>query len=101
MSSHAHSGQPGYEAEDFKGTYAIWAVPFSLAILFAFVFIVVLWVPAAASKELKNKDVMGAETSRAALIEHRSQEAGSLQAGEGRLSIEQSMAAVVRENSAR
>jgi membrane protein implicated in regulation of membrane protease activity len=101
MSTHAHSEHGGYETEDFKGTYAIWAVPFSLALLFAFVFIVVLWVPAAASKEMKTKDIMGAETSRAPLIDHRGQEAGALEAGEGRLSIEESMAAVVRENSAR
>jgi|GEM_PF-3962384 len=97
MSNHTHSehAHGGHELQDFEGTYAIWAIPFSMAILAAFVLIVVLWVPAAAGKEMKLKDTLGAEVSRAGLLEHRAEQAEAL--GD----IEKSMAAVVAEKAAR
>jgi hypothetical protein len=95
MNTHAHSGQPGYETEDFKGTYAIWAVPFSLAMLFAFVLVIVLWVPSAASKELKLKDLAGAVSAVEPTKQHLEEDAQELGA------IEKSMAAIVRESASR
>lgn len=95
MSTHEQHAHGGHEADDFKGTYAIWAIPFSMVMLFAFLFIVVLWVPAAASKEMKIKDVAGAEISREAYNEHSAEDADEL--GD----IDESMDAVVRENGAR
>lgn len=93
MSTHEHHAHGGHETDDFKGTYAIWAVPFSLSLLFMFVFIVVLWVPAAASKEMKLKDLAGAEISRESYNEHKAEDAEEL--GD----IEESMEAVVREHA--
>jgi hypothetical protein len=97
MSNHAHSehGHGGHEHQDFEGTYAIWAIPFSLAMLATFVLIVVLWVPAAAGKEMKQKDTFGAEVSRSGLLEHRAEQTEAL--GD----IEKSMEAVVAEKATR
>jgi hypothetical protein len=79
---------------------AIWAVPFSLIMLLGFVLIVVLWVPAAVTREMKAKEVQGAEAERQSLLEQRALEAGELEARDGRISVEQAMAAVVREGAA-
>jgi hypothetical protein len=97
MSTHAHNehAHGGHEHEDFEGTYAIWAIPFSMAMLATFVFIVVLWVPAAASKEMKFKETSGAELSRSSLVKHRDEQKAAL--GD----IEKSMDAVVGENASR
>lgn len=95
MSTHEDHARGGHETEDFKGTYAVWAVPFSLSMLFAFVFIVVLWVPAAASKEMKLKDLAGAEVSRESFLEHSEEDAEEMG------NIEESMEAIVRENDDR
>jgi hypothetical protein len=94
-STHEQHAHGGHETEDFKGIYAIWAVPFSLSLLFAFVFIVALWVPAAASKEMKLKDLAGAEVSHEVYREHDAEDAEEM--GD----IEEAMEAVVREREAR
>lgn len=99
MNAHDHASHGGHELEDFKGTYAIWAVPFSIALLLAFVLIVSVWVPAAVSSELRNKDVQGAEVSRAPLLDHRAKQAEALAAGSDRIAVEQAMAAVVRQRA--
>lgn len=98
MSDHNHTSG-GHELEDFKGTYAIWAVPFSIAILMMFVLVIALWVPSTVSRELKAKDVAGAESSRAPLLEHRADQAGQLAAASDRIAIEDAMAAVVRSRA--
>jgi hypothetical protein len=97
MSTHSHNehGHGGHELEDFEGTYAIWAIPFSLVMLFTFVLVVTLWVPAAAGKELKIKDTLGAEAAQTSLIEHRAEETEAL--GD----VEASMSAIVNENTSR
>lgn len=97
MSTHTHNehSHAGHELTDFEGTYAIWAIPFSLVTLFTFVLIVVLWVPSAASKELKYKDTLGAEASQSSLIDHRAEDAQAL--GD----VEKSMAEIVKENNSR
>jgi hypothetical protein len=101
MSTHDHAsaGHGGHEMEDFKGTYAIWAVPFSILILLSFVLIITLWVPSTVSRELKKKDVLGAESSRAPLLDHRSKQSEQLAAASDRIAVEQAMAAVVRERA--
>jgi hypothetical protein len=79
--AHSHGAHGGYETEDFQGTYAVWAVPFSIAALAVLVAIVVLWAPAAASREMKAKEILGAEGSRSQLLEHRAQESQALASG--------------------
>lgn len=76
MNTHAidTASHGGHEREDFQGTYAIWAIPFSMLLLAIFVFIVSLWVPAAATREMRTKEVQGAEQSRRELLEHRAAE---------------------------
>ncbi len=76
-----NTGHGGHEKEDFEGTYAIWAIPFSMVLLAVFVFIVALWAPAAASREMRAKERMGAEQSRRELIEHRASEREALASG--------------------
>ncbi len=99
MNAHDHAAPGGHEMQDFEGTYAIWSVPFSIAMLLVFVFIIAQWVPAAVSNELKNKDIQGAEVSRAPLLEHRAQQAEALAAGSDRIAVDQAMAAVVRQRA--
>lgn len=98
MSTHAHSAHGGHEMEDFEGHLAIWAIPFSFAMLFAFLFIVVLWVPAAVSRELKHKELEGAEVNRQSLLLHKAEQAEILAGSEG-LPIDQAMAELVRKNN--
>jgi hypothetical protein len=87
-----HVSHGGHETEDFQGTYAIWAVPFSVIALAVFVAIVALWAPAAASREMRVKEVLGAEESRGQLLEHRAHEKQAL--ASGTMSIEQAMRAL-------
>jgi len=94
MSAHEHANA-GHEPDEFKIPYAVWAVPFSLSLLVLFVFIVILWVPAAASKEMKAKEQLGAETSRTFFLDHQEEDAEEL--GD----IEASMSAVVRQHANR
>jgi hypothetical protein len=84
----AHAG-PGHETQDLEGTYAIWAIPFSLIALAIFLAIVAMWVPAAASREMRAKEVQGAEESRSQLMEHRAHERQALASGS--MSIERAM----------
>jgi hypothetical protein len=97
--SHGHATTGAHEMTDFEGTYAIWAVPFSILVLMSFVLIIALWVPAAVSRELKAKDVAGAESSRAPLLDHRAEQSQQLAAASDRIAVEQAMAAVVRERA--
>lgn len=94
MNTHEHT-HSGHEPDEFKNVYAVWAIPFSLVLLFVFVLIVTLWAPAAASKEMRAKELAGAEASRAGYFEHDEEDAEEL--GD----IEESMRAVVRENENR
>ena len=90
MSTHAeHGSHGGHETEDFQGTYAIWAVPFSIIALAIFVAIVVLWAPSAASREMRAKETLGAENSRSQLLEHRAHESQVLASGV--MPVEQAM----------
>ena len=100
MSTHAHSSHGGHETEDFEGTYALWAIPFSFVILAAFLVIVILWVPAAASREMRLKEVGGAEVSRQWIEEHKAAEAEALSGGEG-MPVSEAMAEIVRRSSTR
>jgi hypothetical protein len=88
----------GHELEDFEGTYAIWAVPFSLLILVIFVAIIVLWAPAAATREMRLKEIEGAEASRQSLLEHRAEQEAFL-AGSGGIPVERAMDELVRKNA--
>ena len=78
-------GLPGshgsHETEDFQGTYALWAIPFSLAMLVAFLVIVVVWVPSAATREMRAKEVEGARSSRELLEQHRAAQREALASG--------------------
>lgn len=100
MSTHSHAGHGGHETEDFEGTYAIWAVPFSFVMLAAFLVIVTLWVPAAASREMRLKEVQGSEVSRQWIEEHRAAEAEAL-SGETGIPVSEAMAEIVRRNETR
>ena len=91
MSTHAHAAHGGHEASDFEGHYAILAIPFSMLMLVAFMVIVSLWVPAAASHEMRIKEQAGAEAARQSLLEHRNEEARALEAGEGRIAVTDAM----------
>jgi flagellar biosynthesis/type III secretory pathway M-ring protein FliF/YscJ len=84
-----HDSHGGHETEDFQGTYAVWAVPFSLMALVAFLVIVALWAPAAASREMRAKELQGAEGSRSQLLEHRAHESQVL--ASGAVPVEQAM----------
>jgi ABC-type protease/lipase transport system fused ATPase/permease subunit len=98
MNAHTHShdsAHVGHEMEDFEGGYAIWAIPFSLIMLIGFVLIVVLWAPAAASREMKIKEQQGAEASRQSLLDHRALEAETLE----KTGVKQAMAELVRRNA--
>lgn len=86
--SGAHTG-PGHETQDLQGTYAVWAIPFSLMALAVFLIIVALWVPAAASREMRAKEVLGSQESRGQLLEHREHEQQAI--ASGTLSIDQAM----------
>ncbi len=84
MSTHAHSGHGshgGHETEDFQGTYAIWAIPFSLAMLVAFLVVIVIWAPAAATREMRAKEVEGARSGRELLEQHRTAQREALASG--------------------
>lgn len=92
MSTHSHQAHGGHETQDFEGGYAIWAIPFSLAMLTAFLLVVVLWAPAAATREMRYKEVLGAEAERQSLLEHRAEEAAVLEtAGADRIPVKQAM----------
>jgi hypothetical protein len=102
MSNHAHAADASHgshEQTDFEGNFAIWAVPFSLVLLFGFVLIVTLWVPSAVTREMKVKELQGAEAGTQSLLLHRAHEAEAMAAGEGRIPVEEAMAAVVREGA--
>lgn len=99
MSTQAHAGHVGHETSDFEGRYAILAIPFSMLMLVAFLFIVTLWAPAAASREMQLKEQAGAEAARQSLLEHRTEQAAALEAGEGRIAVTEAMGAVVNKAS--
>ncbi len=60
MSGHDTHGI-GHEMQDLDFTSAVWVIPFSLAILVAFLFVAVLWSTSAASNEMLRKEVTGLE----------------------------------------
>lgn len=95
MSVHENTAHIGHEPDEFRNAYALWAVPFSLALLVFFVLIVTLWVPAAASKEMKSKELLGATISRGFYDAHAEEDAEELG------NIEASMDAIVRQNDNR
>lgn len=98
MSTHTHThdgAHVGHEMEDFEGGYAIWAIPFSLIMLLGFVLIVVIWAPAAATREMRIKEVQGAEAGRQSLLDHRALEAEAL----GKADVNQAMAELVRNHA--
>lgn len=99
MSNQEHAAHGGHETSDFEGRYAILAIPFSLLMLLGFLVIVTLWVPAAASREMRLKEQVGAEAARQSLIDHRTEEAAALAAGEGRLAVTDAMKALVNKTS--
>lgn len=95
MSTHTQNhdaAHGGHEMEDFEGGYAIWAIPFSLIMLIGFVLIVVIWAPAAATREMRIKELQGAEAGRQSLLDHRAVEAEALE----KAGVGQAMAEVVR-----
>lgn len=94
MSTQAHStpearAVPGHEIQDLQGNYAIWTIPFSLIALAIFLIVVVLWVSAAASREMRAKEVLGSQESRSQLLEYRAHEQQAL--ASGAMSIDQAM----------
>lgn len=95
MTTHDTPAHAGYEPDEFRSPYALWAVPFSMILLVVFVIVISLWVPATASKEMRAKELAGAEASRTGYLEHNEEDADELG------NIKESMEAVVRESSNR
>jgi type II secretory pathway component PulM len=94
--SHAHeAAHVGHETTDFDNPYAVWSIPFSILLLLAFVTIVVMWAPAAATREMRTKELQGAEAGRQSLLDHRALEAEALD----KAGVKQAMAEVVRNHA--
>jgi hypothetical protein len=100
MSANTHSSHRGHETTDFDSPYSVWAIPFSIVVLLVFVLIIVLWVPAVTSREMKVKEIEGAEAGRQSLLDQRALESEALEsAGPDRMPVMQAMIELARVNA--